>query len=150
LAIVVKLVHGHHIYWKLMPKWYFIKCMVQMFGGGRREGSKRNQNFQSTMRHISSTFKVYIFFLIAFFSQYLNYLVIIIWINFKYINNKNNPIVVNLLNINLKRFWNKIVFVPSWLWPCTTHPIYLLDKRKKMNPIFKKEKNTNTLHNIGH
>jgi hypothetical protein len=42
------------------------------------------------------------FFLIAFLSQHLNYSVILIWIVLNYIGNKNNPIAVNLLNINLK------------------------------------------------
>jgi len=42
--------------------------------------------------------------------------------------------LIYLLNVNLKRLWNKIVFVASWPWPCIAQPIYLLEKRKKMNP----------------
>jgi len=53
-----------------------------------------------------------------------------------------------LLNINLKGFWNKKKIVPSWLWPCIAHPIYLVKKNKKW-PNNWKGKNTNTLHKIG-
>jgi hypothetical protein len=96
--------------------------------------------FQSVTWHRFKHFQNTIFFsLVAFLSQHLNYSTIIIWIVFNYINSKKNPIVVNLLNINLRRFWNKVVFVPSWLWTCIAHPIYLLEKNK-MNPIVKRGK----------
>ncbi len=48
--------------------------------------------------------------------------------------------LIYLLNINLQGFWNKIVFVPSWLWPCIVHLIYLLEKNKKMNQTIEKGK----------
>ncbi len=88
---------------------------------------------------ISHIFKVQICFLVTFLSHHLNYSAIIIWTILNYINTKNNPIAINLLNINLRSFWNKIVFVPSWLWPCIAHPIYLF-KKIKMNPTVKRGK----------
>jgi hypothetical protein len=93
------------------------------------------------MKSFQAFSKYRFFFLIAFFSHYLNYFVIIVWTCLNYIGHKNNPIVVNLLNINLKRFKNKIMFVSFLLWPCIAHPIYLLQKKKKKkNPTFLKEK----------
>jgi hypothetical protein len=56
--------------------------MVKMVSGGKHEGSKHNLNFQSaTWQHFKHFQNIYIF-LIAFFSQHLNYFVIIIWREF--------------------------------------------------------------------
>jgi hypothetical protein len=64
----------------------------------------------------------------------LNYSAIIIWTVLNYIGNKNNLIVVNLLNINLRRFENS-----SFLAITIAHPIYLLEKRKKqMKPTIER------------
>jgi hypothetical protein len=92
--------------------------------------------------HMASfqTFSKYRFFFLLTFFLSIWTIVIFIWTFLDYIGNKNNSIAVNLLNINLKRFWNKIMFVLFLLWPCIAHPIYLLKKRKKMNSTFKKEK----------
>jgi len=109
----------HYYYNKIT--WMNHKVFVS---GGKPGGSKCNLKFQIVTWHHFKHFQNTIFFLVAFLSQHLNYSTIIIWIVFNYINSKKNPIVVNLLNINLRRFWNKIVFVLSWLWPCIAHPIY--------------------------
>ncbi len=121
----------HYYYNKIT--WMNCKVFVS---GGRPKGSKCNLNFKMPHGIISNIFKIQLFSLVAFLSQHLNYFTIIIWIVFNYINSKKNSIVVNLLNINLRRFWNKVVFVPSWLWTCIAHPIYLLEKNK-LNPIVK-------------
>jgi len=36
--------------------------------------------------------------------------------------------------------WKKNCFVPSWLWPCIAHPIYLVKKIKRMTQQLKREK----------
>jgi len=63
----------------------------------------------------------------------LNCFAIIIWTVLNYIGNKNNLIVVNLLNINLIRCENN-----SFLAITIAHPIYLLEKRKKMKPTIER------------
>jgi len=80
-----------------IPQNEWFSCLVEA-GMKVQTQSKISKCHVAYFKHFQST----IFFLIAFFSQHLNYFVIVIWIVLNYIGNKNNPIVVNLLKINIK------------------------------------------------
>jgi hypothetical protein len=83
-------------------------------------------NFQTQPQYINTPYRISIFY------KNMN------WNALHPLNAKH--CLIYLLNVNLKRFWNKILFVPSWPWPCIAHSIYLLEKRKKMNPTIERGK----------